>query len=120
MGSKTLLWLVNMVVAILAAINAIAWGYCVKEVGDPKPSLNFLLRLVFNRWFIAAMASAFTASLLSYAVLREMGVLAGRFFLALQTVAVVIACTIVLGESPTLREWVGAVIIVIGLLLLGK
>jgi len=53
------------------------------------------------------MASALAAALLSYAVLREMGVLAGRFFLSLSAVATTLVCTLVLGEKLTLwgMDW---------------
>jgi uncharacterized membrane protein len=66
------------------------------------------------------MASAFTAALLSYAVLRGMGVLAGRFFLSLGTVATILACTLVLGERLTLEEWIGIVLIMLGVMLVGR
>jgi drug/metabolite transporter (DMT)-like permease len=105
---------------LLTAINAICWGYAIREVGNPQLSLNFLLTLVFNRWFILAMASAFTAALLSYAVLKEMGVLIGRFFLSLGTIATILACTLVLGEQLTLEEWLGIVLIIIGVMLIGR
>lgn len=120
MDVKIMTWVLNVAVAALAAINAIAWGYATREVGDPQPTLNFLLKLVFNKWFITAMASAFVAALLSYIVLREMGVLAGRFFLSLQTVATILACTLVLGEKLTIREWVGIALILVGITIIGK
>ncbi|GBF09528.1 hypothetical protein apy_12530 [Aeropyrum pernix] len=101
MDVKTTMWILNVAVAILAAVNAIAWGYATREARDPQPILNFLFKLVFNKWFIIGMASAFIASILSYVVLREMGVLVGRFFLSLGTVATILACTFVLGEWPT-------------------
>jgi len=115
-----LVWIINVVVALLAALNAIAWSFTIREVGDPQLSINFLLRLVFNKWFIIAMVSAFAAAILSYAVLKEMGVLAGRFFLSLQMVATIVACTLVLGEKPSLHQWAGIVLIISGVLLLGR
>jgi hypothetical protein len=69
---------------LLAGVNTVAWGFAIREVGDPKPSIRFLTRLIFNEWFIIAMVSAFVASILSYIVLQRMGVLAGRFILATQ------------------------------------
>jgi len=115
-----MLWLVNIAVALLAAVNTIAWGFCVREVGDPKPSIGFLIRLAFNKWFIVAMASAFTASILSYIVLQRMGVLAGRFFLALQMISTILAAYIVLRERLSLWKWIGIATIVVGVILLGK
>jgi drug/metabolite transporter (DMT)-like permease len=118
--SSAMLWLVNMAVALLAAINTIAWGFCIREVGDPKPSIEFLIKLAFNRWFILAMASALTASILSYIVLQRMGVLAGRFFLTLQMVTTILVAYLVLGERLSLWKWIGIVTIMVGVVLLGK
>ena len=113
-------WALGVAVALLAALNAIFWGYTIKEVGDLQPTISFFSRLVFNRWFILAMASAFTASLFSYVVLKEMGVLAGRFFLSLGTAATILACTLVLGERLTIRDWAGIALIMVGVLLVGR
>jgi drug/metabolite transporter (DMT)-like permease len=117
--SSAMLWLVNVAVALLAAVNTVAWGFCIREVGDPKLSIEFLTKLVFNRWFIVAMASAFTASILSYIVLQRMGVLAGRFVLTTQMVATTLAAYIVLGERLSLWSWIGIALIIAGTLLVG-
>jgi drug/metabolite transporter (DMT)-like permease len=66
------------------------------------------------------MASAFTAALLSYAVLKEMGALTGRFFLSLGVVTTILACTLVLGERLTLEEWIGVALIMLGVVLVGR
>ncbi|WP_048078775.1 EamA family transporter [Desulfurococcus mucosus] len=113
-------WVLNIAIAVLAAVNTVFWGYTVREVGDPQLSLSFLLKLVFNKWFIAAIATALVASIMSYAVLREMGVLAGRFFLSLGTVATILAGTLILGEQLTWREWLGVALITVGTLLVGR
>jgi drug/metabolite transporter (DMT)-like permease len=118
--NSTTLWLVNIVTALLAAVNTVAWGFCIKEVGDPKPSIEFLVRLAFNKWFILAMASAFTTSILSYIVLQRMGVLAGRFFLTLQMISTILAAYLVLGERLSLWKWIGMATIMVGVILLGK
>jgi len=47
-------------------------------------------------------------------------VLAGRFFLSLGAVATVLACALVLGERPTLTEWIGVLLIIAGALLIGR
>jgi len=114
------LWVVSLAVAALAALNAVAWGLCVREVGDPQLSLGFLVRLVFNVWFILAMASAFIAAILSYIILRKMGVLAGRFFLSLQLVATILACVFVLREKISPLQWLGIILILTGVALLGR
>jgi len=114
------LWMLNVVIALLSAINTIAWGFVIRELGDPKLTIEFVIRLVFNKYFILAMVSAFAASVLSYVILREFGVLAGRFFLSLSTVAIIIASIIVLGESYDLKTWIGVSLIIIGSLILGR
>lgn len=120
MGDRIILWILNVFIAILSAINAISWGYAVRDVGEPYLSLHFVLKLLFNKFFILAMASAFTAALLSYIVMSRMGILVGRFFLSIQIVAMMLACTVVLGEKLTLREWLGVLLIITGVLVIGK
>jgi len=115
-----IIWSLGLAIALLAALNSVCWGYAIREVGDPQLTLNFLFKLVFNKWFILAMMSAFFSALLSYTVLREMGVLVGRFFLSLGTIATILACMLVLGERPTIREWIGIVLIMVGVLLIGR
>jgi undecaprenyl phosphate-alpha-L-ara4N flippase subunit ArnE len=114
-----LIWFLGVLIALLSALNAICWGFAVREVGDPL-SLDFLLRLAFNKWYVFALASALVASFLSYVVLREMGVLAGRFFLSLSMVATILACTLVLREELTLKEWIGMALIMAGIALIGR
>jgi drug/metabolite transporter (DMT)-like permease len=113
------LWLVNIAIMLLASVNTVAWSFAIREVGDPKLSIEFLTRLVFNKWFIIAMASAFVASILSYIVLQRMGVLAGRFILATQMVAIILTAYLVLGERLSLQRWIGIALIIAGVLLVG-
>jgi drug/metabolite transporter (DMT)-like permease len=107
-------------VAFLSAINTVAWGLCIREVGDPKPSIEFLIRLVFNKWFIPTMASEFTASILSYIVLHRMDVLTGIFFLSIQMIAMILTAYLVLRERLPLRKRVGVLMIFTGVVLIGK
>ena len=115
-----LIWFLGISIALLTALNTISWGFAIREIGDPQFSLDFLLRLVFNKWYVLALASALVASILSYAVLWEMGVLVGRFFLSLGVVATILAGTLALGEELTPKEWAGVVLIIIGILLVGR
>lgn len=114
------LWALGVVVAALSAVDAVAWGFAIREVGDPHLSLDFLLKLITNKWYLLAMSMGFAISILSYAVMREMGVLMGRFFLMLSIAAVVLACTLVLGETLSLREVIGMALIIAGVLVIGR
>lgn len=114
------IWILNGLIASLAAVNAVCWGYVTKEVSNPKLTIDFLLTLAFNKYFIMAMTSALTASLLSYAVMSEMGVLGGRFFISLSTVATILACVLILGERLDPRGWVGVALIITGVMLIGR
>jgi len=114
-----LAWILNIAIAVLAAINTVAWGYTIREVGEPSLSLGFLLRLIFNKWFILAMATALLVAILSYIILKEKGVLAGRFFLTLQLVAVILTSTLILGERVSIRVWIGILMVIIGVVLIG-
>jgi drug/metabolite transporter (DMT)-like permease len=48
-----------------------------------------------------------------------MGVLAGRFILATQMVATILAAYLVLGERLSLQGWIGIALIIAGVLLVG-
>jgi len=92
----------------------------IREVGDPRLSLDFLLRLAFNKWYVFALASALVASFLSYVALKEVGVQAGRLFLLLSMVATILACALVLREKLTLKEFIGMAFIMAGIVLIGR
>lgn len=104
----------------LSAVDAVAWGFAIREVGDPELSLAFLLKLITNKWYLLAMSLGFVTSVLSYAVMREVGVLMGRFFLMLSVVAVVLACVLVLREPLSLEKAVGMALIIAGVLIIGR
>ncbi|MCX8204497.1 MAG: hypothetical protein N3H31_02455 [Candidatus Nezhaarchaeota archaeon] len=114
------IWVLGLAIAILSAIDAIAWGRAIGEVGDPHFSVGFLFKLITNKWYLLAMSLGFVISMLGYAVMREMGVLMGRFFISLSIVAIVLACTLVLKEPISLRELVGMLLIIAGVLIIGK
>lgn len=103
MEDRIILWILSISIAILSAINAISWGYAVRDISEPYLSLHFVLK-IFNKFFILAMVSVFTATLLNYIVMSRMSILVGRFFLSIQIVAMMLACTIVLEERLTVRE----------------
>jgi drug/metabolite transporter (DMT)-like permease len=117
---SSLIWALGVLIALLSALNVVCWGFAIREVGDPRLSLDFLLRLALNKWYVLALASALVASFLSYAVLREMGVLVGRFFLSLSMVATILACTLVLEEKLTLKEWIGIALVLADIAVLGR
>jgi len=113
-------WLLGIVVALLVGLNTLFWGFALKEMGDPELNLGFILELVFNRWFMLAMVSGFTVAVLSYWVYSALGVMLGRFFLSLSIVSVLIVGVFVLGERISLEQWIGVVLVTIGVLLIGR
>ncbi len=113
-------WIINILIAILAAFSTLCWGNVIKEVGAPNFTLRFLLTLVLNKYYIMAMASALMASMIRYSVLKEMGVLLGGFFLSLSTVAIILTSIFILGEKITPRSWMGIALIMIGIILVGR
>ncbi|MEN3048397.1 MAG: hypothetical protein ABDH63_06425 [Candidatus Caldarchaeales archaeon] len=113
-------WYVGLVIAVLVGLNTLFWGLTLKEVGAPEVSLRFLFTLFFNKWFILAMLTGFTVAVLSYWVYGDLGVMLGRFFLSLSILSMMLVGTLVLGERPTLEQWIGVAFIVVGALLLGR
>ena len=87
------LWALGILIALLAATNAaMFWECAIKNFGKTEVTIGFLYKLVFDQWFILVMASAFTATLLNYMVLKDTVVLAGMFFLSLQMVFKILVC----------------------------
>jgi drug/metabolite transporter (DMT)-like permease len=86
----------------------------------PQLSLAFPFRLAFNKWYVLALAPALVVSFLGYAVLREMGVLAGRLFLSLSMVVMILACKLVLEEKLALKKLIGMAFIMVGIVLIGR
>lgn len=117
---KIYLWLINFIIALLTAINVIAWGYAIRSVGNPEFSLRFIIKLILNKWYLLAISAAFVSSLLSYTILRSKGVLAGRYFLSLSHVATILTAVLVLGENLKPIEWIGLILVVIGVILIGR
>jgi len=113
-------WYLGIVIAGLVGLNTLFWGWAIEEVGQPIVSLKFLYTLLFNRWFILAMASGFSVSILSYWLYADMGVMLGRFFMTLSAIAIVIVGALILKESINIEQAVGMVLIILGALLIGR
>lgn len=113
-------WVLNLLIAFLMGINTLGWGLCIRDLGSPSLSINFLLKLCFNRFFILGVGSAFSASLLRYGILQGMGVLKGGFFLTTSTIASVFVAYLLLGERLTWLDLFGIGLILSGVFLLGR
>lgn len=112
--------MLNAIIALLAAVNAVFWGFCIRDLGKPVLSLDFVLRLCFNKFFIVALGSAFVAALVKYTLVEAMGVLKSGFFLATTTVVTILACYLVLGERLGPIDWIGIGLILAGVFILGR
>ena len=113
-------WYLGIIIAGLVGLNTLFWGLTLKEVGQPEISLKFFYTLVFNRWFILAMASGFSVSILSYWLYADLGVMLGRFFMTLSAIAIIIVGALVLKESINTEQAIGIVLIILGALLIGR
>jgi drug/metabolite transporter (DMT)-like permease len=113
-------WYLGIVIAGLVGLNTLFWGWTIEEVGQPTVSLKFLYTLLFNRWFILAMASGFSVSILSYWLYADMGVMLGRFFMTLSAIAIVIVGALILKESINIEQAIGMVLIILSALLIGR
>jgi len=112
-------WLLNIITAVLTGINTLCWGLCVKDVGKASLSLEFLLKLGFNKYFILSMITAFSAMLLRYHIRQGMGIVKSGFFLMFSTIVVVVVGYVFLGEKLTLTDWFGTGLILGGVFILG-
>jgi drug/metabolite transporter (DMT)-like permease len=112
-------WILNILFSLLAGVNALFWGLCIKDVEVPVLSIGFLLKLILNKFFILAMFTAFAASLVRYAVVQDMGVFRANFFLTMSSVTIILVSVLVLGEKITLWHCFGIVLIMLGVYILG-
>ena len=113
------MWMLNVIIIFLVGVNVLAWGYCIKDVGLPVFSLEFLLKLTFNKFFITAMVTAFIAALLKYSVVQRMGVFRGTYFLLTSSIVVVLVSYFILGEKLTFLHCLGVVLVLSGVYILG-
>ena len=112
------LWTANGIAFALSALNTIFWGYSIKAVGKFQLTLNFLLRLGTNPWFILAMATALSSTVITYFVISAIGIAKGRLFLTTGSIAVVITSYLVFGEYFTYENMLGVALVLIGAALL--
>jgi len=113
-------WIFGVMIVFLVGLNTLFWGFALKEVGDPSFSLGFFIRLTLNKWFVLAIGSGFTVTLLSYWVYSALGVMMGRLFLSMSIASVLFVGTILLGERASITQWIGVIIVIIGSLLIGR
>ena len=114
-----IMWILNIIIALFMGVNALAWGYCIRDIGLPVFSLEFLMKLMFNKFFIIAMLFALSASILRYSVVQNMGVFRANFFLSTAIVAIVLVSVFVLGEKFTSLHCLGVALVLAGVYILG-
>ena len=114
------LWLLNLLYALITAFGTLAWGLCIKDVGQITFSFESFLRLAFNKYFILMCGLAGSSLFFKYMVLEKMGVMSGTFFMALSAISLILVSWFILGERPTYTVWIGIVFVFVGTLLLGK
>jgi drug/metabolite transporter (DMT)-like permease len=114
-----LMWILNLIIVCLMGINVLAWGYCIKDVGLPVFTVEFLLKLTFNKFFIIAMLSALIAALLKYSVVQRLGVFRGNFFLLTSSIVTVLIAYFVLNEKFTFLHCLGVGLVLLGVYILG-
>lgn len=103
---------------MIAAVGTLFWGYAVRSVGKFQLNTDFLWRLGTNPWFIFAMLSALSGTVVTYYVIAALGVAKGRLFLSVQSIAILVTSYFVLGEQFTTYNIAGVVLVLIGALLL--
>jgi len=112
-------WILNFVIALLAGMNSLFWGWCIKDLREMELTLVNLPRLVLNIWFILAVGIAFVAAILRFSILSDMGVLEGAFFLMTSAISTILVAHFFLGEVLTTKSIFGIILIMIGSFIIG-
>lgn len=113
-------WLLSIIYALVNVFVTLAWGLCIKDVGQITFTFESLIKLAFNKYFIAMAGLAASALFFKYVVLEKLGVLSGSFFLGLSIIPLIFVSWFLLGERPTPLTWIGIALVVLGTFLIGK
>ena len=107
------LWVSNVMVCSIVAVNTIAWGK-LRALGSPTLSLSFVRRLFFQRWFLLIQALGLVGAFARYVAQSTIGVGKGNLFYYTGNIVLLIVAKYRLKEGFTLTQLAG-----IGLVLLG-
>ncbi len=113
------LWISNAMACAFTVLNAICWKKVQVSIGQFQLNLPFLWKLTFSRYFIIILAVALANVFVTYYIQAIMGVGKGQFFLYFGNVVLIIA-NYRLGEKFTRNQVIGAVLIVVGSVLLSS
>jgi drug/metabolite transporter (DMT)-like permease len=119
MGVESL-WFYGLLFTLLSALNAYFWGLLKNSSNFSGISLRSFLGLVTNIYFDLAIFTAFLASFVAYFIVKQLGIVAGRFFQVIGLVATILVGLIIFKEKLTMEQWLGIILILIGVVLVGS
>ncbi|NPA86096.1 MAG: hypothetical protein GXO42_01705 [bacterium] len=108
----------GIIFTALSALNAYFWGLLKNQYKLHSITVSSLLKLVFNPLFFLILLTGFLATLCAYFIVEELGVIGGRFFQVIGLVATVLVGLLVFHEQLKPLQWLGACLILAGVLLL--
>ena len=115
--TDTTLWLTNGASIILVVLNTLFWGYAINQVGTIHYDLSFIWKLGTNPWFILAISTSLVSTFVTYYARSTLGLAKGSLFYSLGTVALILTSYAAFHETFTLRQGIGVVAIMVGVVL---
>ncbi len=96
--TTTLLWLSNGFQCLLVAINTLAWGYLIRNVGLFRFTGSFILAMVSNVFFWITLSSGFASVLFGYYAIAKIGMAKSALFYHTGAIVVIIVVYFGLNE----------------------
>ena len=118
MADTSLLWASQGIYVLLVILNTWLWGTAINGLGQFQMSLSFVWRLGTNLYFVLAMLTALSATVVTYYARASLGFAKGSLFYSLGTVALVLTSYYLLHERFTFTQGAGIALIMVGVVLL--
>ena len=103
---------------VLTAVSVVLFRLGYNQIGvEFKP--EFLLKWILNPYVFLSLATATGCRFLFYALFKSYSTSVVYLITTLSYVFVLAACYIAFGDKLSLPQWIGAVLIIIGVALVG-
>lgn len=111
-------WALALSMSLVMAIGGVAFKFAFQSLGSLSFTPAAILSWIFNPWVIIGLGCGVGARLLYYAALAYMSLGEITLLSAMSMVMTVILAYFIFGEVLTIRELIGAALVLIGVILI--
>ena len=103
---------------ITSTLSIVLFKYGFLRLGF-RPSIDFLIKWLTYPPIFLSLVLAFACRFIFYGLLREYPASVAQFLTALNMVIVALACVLIFGEVMNYKQILGAILIFVGIILMG-